>query len=128
MKNKVLAMLALCSAMFAAAALQAAELGKGDWVLAQYRGSAYWFPGVVESTDGDAVTIVYDDGERETRPANQVKAYNWREGSRVECRWKGGDEWYPGRIDSVGGDGESIHVSYDDGDAERTKTRHCRSR
>ncbi len=100
----------------------------GDWVLAQWKGAQYWFPGVVESRSGDSVTIIYDDGTRETRPANQVKPYDWRVGTSISCRWKGGAEWYPGRISAMSTDGVSITVEYDDGDREQTATGACRAR
>ena len=101
---------------------------RGDWVLAQWRGGEYWFPGVIESVSGNKVTINYDDGTRETRPLNQVKPYDWREGSRVQCLWAGGSTWYAARITSVGRDGSSITVRYDDdGIVEKTRTGKCRS-
>lgn len=125
MKNLVLAGVL---ALVAASTAHASQFRQGDWVLAQYRGSSYWFPGVVESARGDSVTIAYDDGERETRPDNQVKPYSWRVGSSIECRWQGGSEWYAGRITRTSEDGETISVAYEDGDKEQTKTRKCRSR
>ncbi len=115
-------------ALVAATAAHASQFQNGDWVLAQYKGSSYWFPGVVESASSDGVTIAYDDGERETRPDNQVKPYTWRVGSKIECRWKGGEEWYAGSITRASDDGESLSVAYEDGDNERTQTRKCRSR
>ena len=121
-------LLAGAFALVAATAAHASQFQKGDWVLAQYNGSSYWFPGVVESESGDSVTIVYDDGERETRPGNQVKSYTWKVGTRIECRWKGGEEWYAGSITRASDDGESISVAYEDGDNEQTKTRKCRAR
>lgn len=120
-------LLAGVMAMVAATTASAAEFREGDWVLAQYNGGAYWFPGVVESARGGKVSIAYDDGERETRPAHDVKMYNWGIGSRIECRWKNGAEWYPGRITGDRQNG-SISVAYDDGDKERTTTDRCRSR
>lgn len=110
------------------ASAQASDYREGDWVLARYKGSSYWFPGTVQQARGDSVTVAYDDGERETRPQRDVKPYDWRVGSRVECQWNGGAEWYSGRITDIGKDGESIDVAYDDGDRERTRTRKCRSR
>lgn len=101
---------------------------RGDWVLAQWQGGSYWFPGVVESRSGVAITIVYDDGTRETRPINQVKIYDWHVGSRVECRWADGADWYAGRITSMDPGGSAISVAYDDGDREKTTTAACRSR
>jgi hypothetical protein len=110
------------------AGAQAAEFRNGQWVLAQWQGNVYWFPGVVQSTDGATVTILYDDGTAETRPANQVKSYDWHVGSTVECRWKAGQEWYRGRITSLSADGVTLGMVYDDGDREDTRTGYCRSR
>ena len=107
---------------------QASDFQRGHWVLAQWQGSQYWFPGTVQDVQGNMVTILYDDGERETRPANQVKVYNWRVGSTIECRWQSGSEWYRGQITGLSDDGESLRVLYDDGDREKTKTKRCRSR
>ena len=90
------------------AGARAAEFRNGQWVLAQWQGNVYWFPGVVQSTDGATVTILYDDGTAETRPANQVKSYDWHVGSTVECRWKAGQEWYRGRITSLSADGVTL--------------------
>ena len=99
----------------------------GDWVLAQWQGGEYWFPGVVESRAGNKITIAYDDGTRETRPINQVRPYDWKIGSRVQCQWAGGTDWYAGRITAMSADGVTIHVAYDDGDREETRTAACRS-
>jgi hypothetical protein len=100
---------------------------RGDWVLARWKGEAYWFPGVVQSRDGDWVTVAYDDGTRETLRLREVRSYDWRQGSRVQCQWNGGNDWYEGRITAMSGDGVTIDVLYDDGDRERTQTAACRS-
>ena len=39
-------------------------------------------------------------------------------GSRVEARFEGGDEWYPGVVSELNADG-SCSVRYDDGDEEK---------
>jgi hypothetical protein len=98
----------------------------GDWVLAQWQGGNDWYPGVVQSHVGSQVTILYDDGTRETRPANQVRAYDWRVGSRVVCRFTNG-QWYDARITAMAEDGLTISVLYDDGDTQITQTGRCRS-
>lgn len=98
----------------------------GDWVLAQWRGGAQWFPGVIQSRNGDMIKIRYDDGTFETRPINQTKPYDWRVGSKVECRWTDG-EWYGARITQASSDGLSIDVLFDDGDRQHTQTGKCRS-
>lgn len=99
-----------------------------DWVLARWQGAGFWFPGVVKDIRGDMITVRYDDGMSDTRPISQVKPYDWRVGTRVECRWQSGEQWYPGRITAAGKDGESLAIQYDDGDRERTRTGKCRSR
>ena len=99
----------------------------GDWVLARWKGDRYWFPGVVQSRAGDKVTIAYDDGTKETLPANLVRPYDWDVGSRVACQWQGGTEWYAGKITAMSKDGVTISVAYDDGDREQTRTGSCRS-
>ena len=100
---------------------------QGDWVLARWKGDQYWFPGVVESRAGDKVTIAYDDGTRETLPVRLVRTYDWDVGSRVQCQWQGGTEWYAGKITAMSRDGVTISVAYDDGDREQTRTGACRS-
>jgi hypothetical protein len=107
-------------------AAAASAQGPGDWVLAQWRGGNDWYPGVVQSRDGNQVTILYDDGTRETRPANQVRPYNWRVGSRVVCRFTNG-QWYDATITAMAEDGLTISVLYDDGDTQITQTGRCRS-
>lgn len=98
----------------------------GDWVLAQWRGGAQWFPGVVQSRTGNLVKIQYDDGTFETRPVNQTRPYNWHVGSKVECLWTDG-QWYGATINRMAGDGLTIDVLYDDGDRQHTQTGKCRS-
>lgn len=99
---------------------------RGEWVLGQWKGGEYWYPGVVQNGSGDKVTIRYDDGDLDTRPANQVKPYTWSVGTRVECNFKGQGKWYPGRIAAL--NNEAVQINYDDGDKEGTKTGRCRSR
>ena len=100
----------------------------GDWVLGNWRSGDYWFPGVVKNRVGDKITIAYDDGTHETVFSNQVRPYAWALGTRVECRWSGGKEWYGGRIAGISKDGLKIDVEYDDGDRERINTGGCRSK
>ena len=104
----------------------AAAQQPGDWVLAQWQGGSDWYPGVVQGRDGNMVTILYDDGTRETRPANQVRAYDWHVGSRVVCRWTDG-RWYDATITAMAEDGLTISLIYDDGDTQITQTGRCRS-
>lgn len=98
---------------------------KGDWVLANYKGAGYWYPGVIQAVSDGKVTVSYDDGDRETLAVAAVRPYDWVIGGRVECNFKGSGKWYPGKIASLGG--ETIGINYDDGDRETTKTGRCRS-
>lgn len=97
----------------------------GDWVLAKWKNGAYWFPGIIQSVQGDKLVITYDDGDKETLYANMVRPYNWKVGSKVECNFKNAGAWYPGKITAL--NGASVSIAYDDGDKENTKTGRCRS-
>lgn len=98
----------------------------GAWVLGQWRGGNDWYPGVVVAHQGSQVTIRYDDGTRETRPANQVRPYDWRVGTRVVCLFTNG-RWYDATITAMDPGGLLISVRYDDGDTQITQTGRCRS-
>ena len=98
----------------------------GEWVLGQWRGGAEWYPGVIAAIEGGQITIRYDDGTLEARPANQVRPYNWRVGSRVACLFTDG-RWYNATITAMDPGGLLISVRYDDGDTQITQTGRCRS-
>jgi hypothetical protein len=99
----------------------------GDWVLAPWRDSRQTFPGVVVGKSGSSLTIRFDDGTRETRIASEVRAFDWKAGSYVECQWSDGS-WYGARINWLGKDGLSMQIRYvDDGTVEKTTTGKCRS-
>ena len=100
---------------------------RGDWVLARWQGGPYWFPCVIESREGTMLSIAYDDGTKETLALDKVRPYDWALGTRIQCRWKGGGEWYAGKITAISRDGVTIDVAYDDGDKEQTRTGACRA-
>ncbi|MBB1247531.1 tudor domain-containing protein [Rhizobium sp. G21] len=110
-------------ALFSSAAMAQT---KGDWILGNYKGGGYWYPGVIASVKGSKVTIQYDDGDRETLPVSETKPYNWSIGKKVECNYQGQGKWYRGTIASLAG--AKIGIAYDDGDQETTRTGRCRSR
>lgn len=120
------------SVLLAAGAIFATTLGTasaqttGDWVLGNYKGSGYWFAGVIEKVQGDKITVRYDDNERETTSLSKVRPYDWKIGTKVECNFKGAGEWYKGTIASLAG--EKVGIAYDDGDKETTKTGRCRTK
>ena len=97
----------------------------GDWVLSQWHGSVQFFPGVVTARDGNTVVVRFDDGAVERRPANLIRAFDWRAGSHVECRFTDGN-WYGATITRLASDGLTVSVRYDDGDTQNTNTGRCR--
>ncbi len=122
---KKLVMFVLAAGLFSCGSAIAHAQTKGDWVLGNYKGAGYWFPGVVEKIGGGQITVRYDDGDRETVSINDVRPYDWMIGMKVECNYKGQGEWYAGKIASLAG--EKIGIAYDDGDKETTKTGRCRT-
>jgi hypothetical protein len=115
------ALLACSSAAFAQA------FATGQWVLARANdGSTHYYPGVVVGASDASVTIQYDDGTRETRPANQVRPYDWRVGSRLTCLWAQDGKPYPAVITGMGADGGSLTVRYlDDNSSAQVATGQC---
>jgi hypothetical protein len=123
MKNSV--KLGLIAMGLIAGRSSAHALSKGDWVLANYKGGGYWYPGITQAVPGGKIPMSYNDGDRETLAESAVGPFDWAVGGRVECNFKGAGKWYPGKITSLGGD--TIGINYDDGDRETTRTGRCRS-
>jgi len=98
---------------------------EGDRILGQW-GDGYWYPGIISEASGDGFNVSFDDGDTAVLPASKIRAINWTVGTRVQCNWKGGGKYYSGTITEM--DGESIHISYDDGDQEDSTISFCRSR
>ena len=59
-------------------------------------------------------------------PVGKLRAYDWRVGTKVECKWTDGS-WYAARITAMGDDETTINVVYEDGEGQRTSTGRCRS-
>ncbi|WP_312222581.1 tudor domain-containing protein [Rhizobium rhizoryzae] len=116
---------AVAAALLGSFSTAALAQTKGDWVLGNYKGAGYWYPGIISSVQGSKITIQYDDGDTETLAISETRPYNWAIGKKVECNFKGQGKWYPGKISSLAG--EKIGIAYDDGDKETTKTGRCRS-
>lgn len=124
---KVFSKLALVAAV---AAMPASAIAQqvGDWVLSPWRGSRVLYPGVIESRQGSTVTVRFDDGSFESRPANTIRFFDWEPGSRISCQWSDG-RWYNAVIVSLSSDGYNMRIRYDqDGSLEDTTTGSCRTR
>jgi hypothetical protein len=101
-----------------------ADLLEGDSVLGRFRGGDFGFPGVVERIDDGQVTICYDDGDRDTRPAAEVRPLDWRPGTRVDAIWSGDGQWYAATILDIFD--RRVALRFDDGIEEETETARCR--
>ena len=98
----------------------------GDWVLSTWRGSTHYFPGVIQSRHGNLVNIRFDDGTVDAVRVDQIRPYDWRVGSKIECQWTDGN-WYDATITAMRDDGTGITVGYEDGVVQQTSTGRCRT-
>lgn len=75
----------------------------GQKVLARFEGGPAWFSGVVESSDAQGVVVLYHDGDRERRPIDEVRPFDWRVGTPIQCNWDGTFSWVSGEIVEIEG-------------------------
>src|SRR5438270_690225 len=93
----------------------------GDRVLGQRAEESYWYPGTIKHSDGERYFILFDDGNQLQTPAERLRPLTIDAGDKVQGRWQGGPQYYPGEITERTGD--VVHVRYDDGDEETTLLR-----
>ncbi|KAH8065394.1 tudor domain-containing protein [Aureococcus anophagefferens] len=114
------------------------KIREGDKVEARYRGREKYYPGKITRDRGDGTfDIDYDDGERETRVEERLirkkdggggGGDSFREGEKVEARYRGKERYYPGEIRRDRGD-DTYDIDYDDGETEtRVKASYIRSK
>jgi hypothetical protein len=110
------------------ATIEPTPLGAGDWVVARWQqDDPYWYPAIITSRVGDEISLQYDDGDVGVQSPRHVRRFDWRVGTRLECRYAG-RAWYRGVIAGMAPDRYHIAVLYDDGDREDTDTSKCRER
>ena len=97
----------------------------GDLVLAKWGDGNYYPARVAEVNDGKVLVSFYDGDVGEVANAD-VKKFDWKEGSKVQCEWKAKGKYYSGTIKKM--KVEWVHISYDDGDQEETGIGRCRSK
>lgn len=95
----------------------------GDRVIGQWS-DGEWYPATVKSSDRNGYKLTFDDGDTAVVTKHQIHPFNWRNGSRVQCKWQNGSLYYTGVIASI--NGRSLNINYDDGDRETTTTQACR--
>jgi hypothetical protein len=111
-----------------AGSVPAAAQQVGDWVLAPWNNDPWLYPGVVGARNGAAVIVNFDDGTQQTRRVDELRDFDWREGTPVQCRWTDG-YFYNAHILFMGSDGYTMRIRYDDdGIVQDTNTGHCRTR
>ncbi len=118
---------AVLAAGLAATPAAAQSFRVGDWVVGRWQGGDYYYPATVVSVNRNNIVVEYDGGRRDTLLPNQVTAFRWGRGGRVQCKWTDG-EFYDASIVAMHGDGATIDVQFDDEDSpRRTQTKYCRS-
>ena len=98
------------------------QLAVGTRVECRWKGGPTYFRGRISQLDGEYVYIEYEDGDKEWTTGDLIRLADssnlFALGSIVQCRWKGGHRFYPGKVTEI--DGDRFHIHYDDGDEEWT--------
>lgn len=81
----------------------------------------FLYPAEIVSIDDDRVIVQYLDGPEKMLTPELIRKFELRAGTKIECRWKGGPNYFPGKLDKV--EGERVFIKYDDGDEEWTSVR-----
>lgn len=98
------------------------DIRAGERVYARWQGGTNYFPGRIESIEGDDIRIRYDDGRSEKTTIRVVRVlrgdldHPWRRGDRVFAFWPPSKLLYfPGVIRNIS---EEIfcEIAFDDGD------------
>jgi hypothetical protein len=92
----------------------------GDRVLAQDI-DGFTYPGEILSVDHDKVIVHFLDGPERMLTPELIKPFDLNAGATVQCRWKGGQVYFSGKITQL--DGDRVQIAYDDGDNEWTTVR-----
>jgi hypothetical protein len=90
---------------------------EGDRVWAQDVDD-FWYPAKITTLNDDQVRVQFLDGPERMLTPERVKAFAAKVGDAVHCRFKGGQQYFSGRVERV--QGEEVEIAYDDGDRERT--------
>lgn len=98
---------------------------RNQQVVAQWS-NGWWYPARISGWNSEVYQVAFEDGDTADLRPNQISGRLWRPGSRVQCKWQGGDTYYDGVI--AARHGTAIRVHYDDGDREDTHIVYCRSK
>jgi len=79
------------------------------------------YPAEIVSIEGDKILVQFLDGPERMLTPELIRRFDVKVGVAVECRWKGGQHYFPGKIGKL--EGDRIYLNYDDGDEEWTNIR-----
>ncbi len=100
--------------------IHAVAFDEGDRALVQDI-DGFFYPAEILSVDQDKVIVHFLDGPERMVTPELLKPFNLRVGTVVDCRWKGGQNYFRGQITEL--DGDRTHIAYEDGDKEWTTLR-----
>jgi hypothetical protein len=126
--------LGLCRRPVPDAPGEAPPLAVGDRVECRWQGGSTLFARWVTQREGERILVEYEDGDQEwTTPSrcrrlieedDAAEGPHLAVGDRVECRWQGGDDYFPGKVSNRRGN--RVLIDYDDGSREWTRPAKCR--
>ena len=103
------------------------QMKQGNYVLARWPKDKLWYVGKVGSVKKGRFQVKWLDGSRPTYLSqSMVTKLRWKVGSRIQCRWSRNNNFYAGRVTTIGNN--KLTIAWDDGDSPESKTfDKCRS-
>jgi hypothetical protein len=93
---------------------------EGDRVLA-HDVDGFIYPAEILSIEEDKIVVQFLDGPERLLTPELIRNFELRPRTKVECRWKGGPNYFAGTMAGI--DGDRVRIEYDDGDKEWTSVR-----
>lgn len=75
----------------------------------------------IVSIDEDKVIVQFLDGPERMLTPELIRRFELPVGGKIECRWKGGPQFFPGVLSKR--EGDRLFINYDDGDQEWSNIR-----
>lgn len=94
----------------------------GVAVEARWKGGQKFYRGRITAIDDKQIHVTYDDGDKEWTSLDFIRLvespHQFALDTVVQCRWRGGLQYFQGTVTEI--DGDRIHIHYDDGAKEWT--------